>query len=129
PIALVACGGPCTRKRPAPCTGPCYPQWARSQIDVSTTPTPAAAKSRRPALSAYTIPRLPRAQELAIRGIALIAYAYGVYWITWRWWNTLNWDHPLFSLTLIIAETFGLISMAFFIFTAWRLVHREDEER
>ena len=93
--------------------------------DVSTTQTPQAAKSLRPALSAYTIPQLPRSQELAIRAIALISYAYGVYWIAWRWRHTLNWQHPAFSLVLILAETFGLFSMAFFIFTAWRLVHRE----
>ena len=92
---------------------------------MSNTATPPAAKSLRPALSAYTIPRLPRGQELAIRAIALIAYAYGVYWIVWRWRSSLNWEHPVFSLVLVIAETFGLISMAFFIFTAWRLVHRE----
>ncbi|MDB4916234.1 MAG: glycosyl transferase 2 family protein [Gemmatimonadetes bacterium] len=79
----------------------------------------------RPALSAYTIPRLPRSQELAIRGIALGAYGYGVYWIIWRWHSSLNWEHPAFSLVLVLAETFGLISMAFFIFTAWRLEHRE----
>ena len=84
-----------------------------------------AAKSLRPALSAYTIPRLPRSQELAIRVVALLAYAYGVYWIAWRWTHTLNWQHPTFSLVLVVAETFGLFSMAFFIFTAWRLVHRE----
>ena len=100
-------------------------QCSRSQDDVSTTLTPPAAKSLRPALSAYTIPRLPQSQELAIRAIALVAYAYGVYWIVWRWRHTLNWQHPTFSLVLILAETFGLISMAFFIFTAWRLVHRE----
>ena len=92
---------------------------------MSTTQTAQAAKSLRPALSAYTIPRLPASQELAIRVIALAAYAYSVYWIYWRWTNTINWEHPLFSLILILAETFGLISMAFFIFTAWRLVHRE----
>ena len=92
---------------------------------MNTTQTPPAAKSLRPALSAYTIPRLPASQELAIRVIALAAYAYGVYWIYWRWTNTVNWTHPVFSLILVLAETFGLISMAFFIFTAWKLVHRE----
>ena len=89
------------------------------------TPTPSAATSLRPALSAYTIPKLPRGQELAIRAIALVAYAYGVYWIYWRWTSSLNWQNPTFSLVLVIAETFGLLSMAAFIFTAWRLVHRE----
>jgi cellulose synthase (UDP-forming) len=92
---------------------------------VLDTPTPSAATSLRPALSAYTIPKLPRGQELAIRAIALLAYAYGVYWIYWRWTSSLNWQNPTFSLVLVIAETFGLLSMAAFIFTAWRLVHRE----
>ena len=92
---------------------------------VTQPTTPSASKSLRPALSAYTIPQLPRSQELAIRGIALLAYAYGIYWIVWRWRSSLNWEHPVFSLVLVSAETFGLISMAFFIFTAWRLVHRE----
>ena len=112
-------------KRPTLCIRTWFPRVARSQIDVSNIEAPSAAKSLRPALSAYTIPRLPRSQELAIRGIALLAYAYGVYWIVWRWRSSLNWDNPVFSLVLIIAETFGLLSMAFFIFTAWRLVHRE----
>ena len=43
------------------------PLCSRSQDDVSTTQTPQAAKSLRPALSAYTIPRLPHSQEMAIR--------------------------------------------------------------
>ena len=94
-------------------------------MSVSIDPIPSAAKSLRPALSANTIPQLPRAQEVAIRVIAILAYAYGVYWIIWRWRSSLNWDHPLFSLVLVIAETFGLFSMAAFIFTAWRLVRRE----
>ena len=72
-----------------------------------------------------TIPSLPRAQELAIRVIGLVAYAYGVYWIAWRWTNTINWEHPVFSLVLVVAETFGLLSSAFFLFTAWRLESRE----
>ena len=86
---------------------------------------PSAVKSLRPVLSAYTIPRLPQAQEVVIRAISLLAYAYGVYWIVWRWTHTINWQHPVFSLVLVLAETFGLVSMAFFIYTAWRLVHRE----
>ena len=81
--------------------------------------------TRRRAFSGNAIPELPPAQEATIRAIALLAYVYGVYWIIWRWRSSLNWDHPVVSLLLVIAETFGLISMAFFIFTAWRLVRRE----
>lgn len=93
---------------------------------VSEAASAPAATRPWPVLSANTIPRLPRSQELAIRGIALCAYAYGVYWIAWRWRSSLNWEHPAFSLILVIAETYGLISMAAFIFTAWRLAHRES---
>ena len=100
-------------------------QTVRKVTKVNNPQLPQAAASLRPALSANTIPVLPRAQELAIRFLALGAYAYGVYWIIWRWSNTLNWKHPTFSLVLVLAETFGLVSMAFFIFTAWRLVRRE----
>ena len=76
-------------------------------------------------LSANTIPILPRAQELTVRALAIVAYLYAIYWIVWRWTSTINWDHPVFSLVLLIAESFGIVSMAFFIFTVWRLVHRE----
>ena len=92
---------------------------------MSDSQVPSAAKSLRPALSAYTIPRLSQSQELIIRCVAVIAYAYGLYWIAWRWTSSLNWDHPVFSLVLVGAETYGLLGMAFFIFTVWRLVHRE----
>ncbi len=55
----------------------------------------------------------------------MVAYVYALYWIAWRWTNTINWEHPLFSLVLLIAESFGIVSMAFFFFTVWRLVRRE----
>lgn len=87
--------------------------------------SPVPTASTRPALSANTIPRLPRGQELAIRTVAVIAYLYALYWITWRWTHTVNRDHPVFSLVLLIAESFGVVSMAFFFFTVWRLEHRE----
>ncbi len=54
-----------------------------------------------------------------------MAYVYAVYWIIWRWRSSLNWEQPVFSLILVIAETFGIVSMAFFFFTVWRLENRE----
>ncbi|MEP6992748.1 MAG: glycosyltransferase [bacterium] len=92
---------------------------------MSTETNTPVEEPLRPTLSAYNVPRLPQSQEVVIRAIAVVAYLYGIYWIAWRWTNTLNWQHPTFSLVLVIAETFGLLSMAFFIYTAWRLVHRE----
>ena len=92
---------------------------------MSTTIDPAAAASRRPALSANTIPRLPPLQELTVRVVAIVALLYSVYWIWWRWSSTLNWEHPVFSIILVVAETAGLLSMCFFIFNVWRLERRE----
>lgn len=86
---------------------------------------PAAAVSQRPALSANTIPQLPRLQELTVRVVAIVALIYSVYWIWWRWTATLNWDHPIFSIVLVVAETTGLVSMCFFIFNVWKLERRE----
>lgn len=86
---------------------------------------PEDVRSARPALSAYTIPHLSRFHEAVIRVLALVAYAFAVYWIIWRWTSSLNWDHPVFSLILVLAETFGVFSTAIFIFTVWRLKHRE----
>ena len=60
-----------------------------------------------------------------MRAVAVLAYLYAIYWIYWRWTSTINWEHPAFSLVLLIAESFGIISMAFFFFTVWRLERRE----
>jgi cellulose synthase (UDP-forming) len=84
-----------------------------------------ATASVRPALSANTIPKLPRLQEQIVRAVALLALLYSGYWIYWRWSSTLNWQHPIFSVLLVVAETTGLVSMAFFIFNVWRLERRE----
>jgi cellulose synthase (UDP-forming) len=72
-----------------------------------------------------TIPQLSRAQELFVRFVAAAALLFSVYWIYWRWTSTLNWNHPVFSIVLVTAETTGLISMFFFIFNVWRLERRE----
>jgi cellulose synthase (UDP-forming) len=93
-------------------------------VNAATPALPTAA-AQRPALAANTIPQLSRRQEALIRTVAVVAYGYAIYWIVWRWTSSLNWQHPVFSLLLVLAETFGVVSMAFFIFTAWRLVHRE----
>ncbi|HEV3485643.1 MAG TPA: glycosyltransferase, partial [Vicinamibacterales bacterium] len=37
---------------------------------------------------------------------------------------TLNWDSPIFSVILVSAETWGLLTSAALIFTVWRLNHR-----
>ncbi|MEP6857524.1 MAG: glycosyltransferase [Gemmatimonadales bacterium] len=72
------------------------------------------------------IPRLPRGEELFTRGFAALAWLYGLYWIIWRWTSSLNADALIFSIVLIVAETYGLISSFFLIATVWKLKYRES---
>ena len=71
------------------------------------------------------IPRLPRGQEIVTRVVAAIAWLYGLYWIIWRWGFSLNPHAIVFSIVLIVAETYGLINSFFLIATVWRLKYRE----
>jgi cellulose synthase (UDP-forming) len=59
------------------------------------------------------------------RGFAAIALLYGLYWIIWRWTSSLNSDALVFSIVLIVAETYGLINSFFLIATVWKLTYRE----
>src|SRR5580765_1832456 len=71
------------------------------------------------------IPKLPRGEEMFTRGFAAIALLYGLYWIIWRWTSSLNSDALIFSIVLIVAETYGLINSFFLIATVWKLTYRE----
>ena len=71
------------------------------------------------------IPKLPRGQEIFTRAFAAIAWVYGLYWIIWRWGFSLNPHALVFSIVLIVAETYGLINSFFLIATVWRLKYRE----
>jgi cellulose synthase (UDP-forming) len=66
------------------------------------------------------IPRLPRWQENFVRGFALVTLAYATYYVGWRWTSTLNPDALWFSVSLVAAETYGLLTSFYFVFTAWR---------
>lgn len=73
------------------------------------------------------VPRAPLWEEYVTRTVAFIAFAYGVYWLTWRWTSTLNlssWGAGVFSVALVLAETYGLSVTAIMIFTTWKLSHR-----
>ena len=72
------------------------------------------------------IPRLPRGQEIFTRAFAAVAWLYGLYWIVWRWTYSLNMRSPIFSILLIVAETYGLINSFFLIATVWRLKYRDS---
>ncbi|GAC1417377.1 MAG: hypothetical protein NVSMB53_16350 [Gemmatimonadaceae bacterium] len=71
------------------------------------------------------IPILPRGQEVFMRAFAAVAWVYGLYWIIWRWGFSLNPRALIFSIVLLLAETYGLINSFFLIATVWRLKHRD----
>ncbi|MFL5503711.1 MAG: glycosyltransferase [Gemmatimonadaceae bacterium] len=70
------------------------------------------------------IPKQPHGQELFTRAVATIALLYGLYWIIWRWTYSLNPDAIVFSVILVVAETYGLINSFLMIFTVWKLNYR-----
>lgn len=72
------------------------------------------------------IPRIPSGEELFMRGFAVVAWLYGLYWIVWRWTSSLNPHAIVFSLVLVIAETYGLIAALLMIVTVWKLRYRES---
>lgn len=67
---------------------------------------------------------ISRAQEWTIRSLALASLAFGLYWLYWRWTQTLNPNAMFFSLLLVSAETWGWITSAFFLFQAWKVRQR-----
>lgn len=71
------------------------------------------------------IPRLGPGEELFTRIFAAIAWLYGLYWIIWRWTSSLNHNALVFSIVLIVAETYGLINSFFLIATVWKLKYRD----
>ena len=71
------------------------------------------------------IPKLPAGEELFTRVFAVIALLYGLYWISWRWTSSLNHNALIFSIVLIVAETYGLINSFFLIATVWKLKYRD----
>ena len=74
---------------------------------------------------ARDLPPISPRQEWLIRSLALIALAYGIYWLWWRWTQTLNPDAMFFSIVLVSAETWGWIGSALFLFHTWRISDRE----
>src|SRR5687768_16371723 len=71
------------------------------------------------------VPELTNAQERLVRGLALFSLLVGVYWLWWRWTQTLNPEALVFSVVLVSAETWGWVSSALFLFNSWRFPKRD----
>jgi len=72
------------------------------------------------------IPKMARSEEWITRIFAVIAWLYGLYWISWRWSSSLNHNALVFSIVLIVAETYGLINSFLLIATVWKLKYRDS---
>ena len=87
---------------------------------VVQTPPVQARKATR-----YSVPRLPKWQERMIRVLAVVTLAYGVYYVSWRWTQSLNTEALWFSIPLVLAETWGLLTAFIMVHSVWRLKHRD----
>ncbi|MFL5504518.1 MAG: hypothetical protein ACJ799_10965, partial [Gemmatimonadaceae bacterium] len=91
---------------------------AEAQLGIDAEPAITESRFR------DAIPKQPHGQELFTRAVATIALLYGLYWIIWRWGYSLNPDAIVFSVVLVVAETYGLINSFLMIFTVWKLNYR-----
>lgn len=73
------------------------------------------------------VPTAPRWQEYVIRTMAVAALLFGTYWIAWRWTQSLNPHALIFSLALVLAETWGLLASYMLVFTVWKLKHNRPD--
>src|SRR3954465_6351040 len=72
------------------------------------------------------IPKLARGEEIFMRAFATVAWLFGLYWVIWRWSYSLNPNSMIFSVMLIVAETYGLFNSFLLIATVWKLNYRES---
>jgi cellulose synthase (UDP-forming) len=58
------------------------------------------------------------------QALALVALAAGGVYLVWRFGFTLQWETLWLGLPLLLAETWALTAVAFFVFSCWRLTER-----
>jgi cellulose synthase (UDP-forming) len=95
----------------------------RKHAPPVVVPASAVAPLRR--RPANAVPQLSPRQERLIRTIAVVTLAYWTYYIVWRWGWTLNWSAPWFSIPLVLAETWGLVTGFIMVHSVWRIRHRQ----
>ena len=68
-------------------------------------------------------PPLPHNQtiELIWQFFAIMALIVGLWYISWRWMHSLNYDALWYSIPLVIAETGAYIGLIFFTFNLWKV--------
>jgi cellulose synthase (UDP-forming) len=61
-----------------------------------------------------------RARLVLTRIIGIVAIAFGLNYIIWRYFYSLNTKSLWFSIPMVIAETYGIIDMILFVIMSWR---------
>jgi len=59
------------------------------------------------------------------RLIVVLTVIFGVNYVAWRWFASLNWDAWWIAVPLVIAETYSLIDVMLFGLTVWNLKIRK----
>ncbi|HYO74406.1 MAG TPA: glycosyltransferase [Archangium sp.] len=79
--------------------------WYFTPFESRTPPEPVPFSARR---------------ELLYQTLAVAAVALGIYYLHWRWTDSLNPRAPWFSLPLVIAETLAFLGSVLFFLSIWR---------
>lgn len=69
-------------------------------------------------------PRRERFRTIGFRVLTVITVTLAMYYLLWRYFRSLNPEHPVFSIVLVLAETYGIIGGFLFIMMAWRPIRR-----
>jgi len=73
-------------------------------------------EDRRP----YSPVKSNRSRNILFHTLAILLLMMGVIYFHWRWFYTLNFKAPIFSLTLVTAETVSFICICFSMFELWK---------
>lgn len=63
--------------------------------------------------------RLTRTEATIWQYLAVVTLGLGAWYLYWRWTASLNWDAPVFSITVVLAETALYFGTALFIYDIW----------
>jgi cellulose synthase (UDP-forming) len=44
---------------------------------------------------------------------------FGFIYIIWRWTDSVNYDHPIYSFTLLVAESLSFVGVCLYVFDLW----------
>lgn len=77
------------------------------------------------------VPPLPSrhspAREFAWQVLATIALAVGLWYLHWRWTDSLNYDALWFAIPLVLAETLSFLGLILMFFNLWQVTDTPEK--